>query len=127
MTIIEVFRIKNKVEHQIIIAKVIKILTNLNIKNRDNIVIIVSELVTNILKYADSGKVKLEIDEEIIKIIAIDNGSGIEDIDLALTEGFTSGKSLGMGLPGIKRLSDDMSIDSSSKGTKIIVKLKVEK
>ena len=70
MTIIEVFRIKNKVEHQIIIAKVIKILTNLNIKNRDNVVIIVSELVTNILKYADSGKVKLEIDDEIIKIIA---------------------------------------------------------
>ena len=127
MTTIEVFRIKNKVEHQIIIAKVIKILTNLNIKNRDNVVIIVSELVTNILKYADSGKVKLEIDDNIIKIIAIDNGSGIEDIDLALTEGFTSGKSLGMGLPGIKRLSDDMSIDSSSKGTKIIVKLKVEK
>ncbi len=123
----EIFNIKNRIEHQIIISKITKILNDLKVKNKDTVIIIVSELATNILKYANKGKIKFEINKDIVTIIAIDNGPGIKDIDLALKEGFTSGKSLGLGLPSVKRLSHKMDIETSSKGTKIIVKLKLEK
>lgn len=123
----EIFNIKNRVEYQIIISKITKVLNELKAKNRDTITIIVSELATNILKYANNGKIKFEINNDIVKIIAIDKGPGIKDIDLALKEGFTSGKSLGLGLSSVKRLSHKMNIETSEKGTKIIVKLKLEK
>jgi serine/threonine-protein kinase RsbT len=53
----------------------------------------------------------------------VDQGPGIHDINLALQEGYSTGKGLGMGLPGAKRLMDDMDIQSRpGYGTTIIVK-----
>jgi len=119
----EIFNIYNKVDHQFMIIKVTKLLRNLKIKDQDNIIIIISELSTNILKYANKGKIKLELSNKLIKIISLDDGDGIENIELALKDGFTTSKSLGMGLPAIKRLSNRMEIKTSKKGTKIIVEL----
>ena len=85
----------------------------------------VSELARNIYHFAGKGTViifSLEGDQKGIKIICQDDGPGIADIKLAMTDGYSTGKSLGLGLPGTKRLMDEFQIESESdKGTKITV------
>jgi len=50
----------------------------------------------------------------------VDKGPGIPDVELAMREGYSSGNGLGMGLPGVKKLMDEMEIKSKvGKGTKI--------
>ncbi|MBF0211565.1 MAG: anti-sigma regulatory factor, partial [Desulfamplus sp.] len=80
-----------------------------------------SELSTNIIRYARKGVVILRTisknddnrDNRGIEIIAKDNGSGIEDIDRAMQEHFSTGNSLGLGLPSVKRIMDEFFIQSS--------------
>lgn len=85
----------------------------------------VSELARNIYTYAGEGEVRIEEDctpHHGIRITFIDNGPGIEDIELALKDGFSTAGSMGKGLPGAKRLSDSMDIQSESgKRTKVII------
>jgi len=86
-----------------------------------------SELATNIYRYANKGKIILRIIKgEIrrgIEVIAEDQGPGIKDIQRALQEGFSTSKSLGIGLPGVKRLMDDFDIKSKNgKGTRVTVR-----
>jgi len=86
-----------------------------------------SELATNIYRYANKGKIILRIIKgEIrrgIEVIAEDQGPGIKDIQRALQEGFSTSKSLGIGLPGVKRLMDDFDIKSENgKGTRVTVR-----
>lgn len=77
----------------------------------------VSELGMNIIKYAGDGVVKVSWVEQGeligVKIIAHDNGSGIDDLEAALTDSFSTGGSLGMGLPGVKRMMDEFEIQSN--------------
>lgn len=85
---------------------------------------IVQELATNILKYATKGKMNFskieEKGKEGLLIEAIDRGPAIEDIEKALTDRYSSGGTLGLGLPGVKRLSNNLIIDSEpGKGTHI--------
>jgi len=87
----------------------------------------VSELSTNIYYYAKEGEIGISIikngKKEGIEIVALDNGPGIKDINLAMRENFSSRGSLGLGLPGVKRLMDEFLIDSHlGKGTKIIAR-----
>jgi anti-sigma regulatory factor (Ser/Thr protein kinase) len=87
----------------------------------------VSELARNILKYAGSGEILLETLEEsgrtCVQITASDRGPGIEDIDAALSDHFSSGGTLGLGLPGVRRLMDTFDIESSrGKGTRVVVR-----
>jgi len=56
-------------------------------------------------------------------VVAIDNGPGIPDIERAMQDGFSTGKSLGLGLPGAKRLMDEFVIESEvGKGTTITMR-----
>jgi serine/threonine-protein kinase RsbT len=66
---------------------------------------------------------KLEGEDELgIKVIAQDNGPGIEDIAKALEENYSTGRSLGLGLPGVKRMVDEFDIETAvGKGTRIQV------
>ncbi|ARC94480.1 anti-sigma factor [Vibrio coralliilyticus] len=87
---------------------------------------VVSELGTNIIRYAQSGVIsvwKLEGEDELgIKVVAQDNGPGIEDINKALEENYSTGRSLGLGLPGVKRMVDEFDIETGvGKGTRIQV------
>jgi serine/threonine-protein kinase RsbT len=87
----------------------------------------ISELTRNIITYAKKGNVVLELIEEQgrkgILIISKDDGPGIESIDLALQDGYSTINSLGLGLPGVRRLMDDFEIQSElGKGTTVIVK-----
>lgn len=80
------------------------------------IITTISELSRNIYKYATTGKIIMEIIEkqpEIgLKIIAIDKGSGIKNIQKALESGYTTSGGLGVGLSGVKKLMDEFTISS---------------
>lgn len=76
----------------------------------------VSELVTNVVKYAESGLVTLrptvQIERPGVEVIVEDRGPGIADIEAAMTEHVSTGGTLGLGLPGTKRLVDEFDIES---------------
>ncbi|MBC8342731.1 MAG: anti-sigma regulatory factor [Bacteroidetes bacterium] len=87
---------------------------------------ITSELVRNIVLYAGKGQVLaydvMNGSTNGIKIEFKDSGPGIQDIEQAMQDGYTTKGGLGAGLPGSKRLSDEFYIESESgKGTKITV------
>ncbi|MGF1753788.1 anti-sigma regulatory factor [Vibrio makurazakiensis] len=86
----------------------------------------VSELATNVVKYACGGVVEISSVESCgktgVKIVVKDSGTGIPDIPLALSDNFSTEGSLGLGLPGVKRMMDEFSIESSPEhGTKIVI------
>lgn len=88
----------------------------------------VSELATNIVRYTEKGEIilrKIENNGKIgVEIIAKDKSPGIEDIEKAMEDNFsTSSESLGLGLPGVKRLMDEFTIDSQRNvGTRIVAR-----
>ena len=87
----------------------------------------ISEVARNIIQYAGAGEIILDtIDEDRrvgILVIARDKGPGIDDIALATRDGYTTGKGMGLGLPGSRRLMDEFEIDSEpDRGTTIIMK-----
>lgn len=94
--------------------------------NQTKIITAASELARNMLKYAGGGVVEMEIinkgRENGIRLIFSDKGPGIADIALAMKDGYSTGKSLGLGLPGTKRLVSEFSIESQvGKGTTVTV------
>lgn len=74
----------------------------------------------NVVIHADEGRIDFKLTPQDIQIIVIDKGKGIEDIDLAMREGYSTasdemremGFGAGMGLPNIKKNSDDFRIES---------------
>ena len=85
----------------------------------------ISEVARNITTYAKRGEVLLSIirdngGREGIRVVARDDGPGIEDLDLAMQDGYTSGGGLGLGLPGARRLVDEFDIETApSAGTTV--------
>ena len=87
----------------------------------------ISELARNIILYANNGEIILDVAENGtkrgIKVMARDAGPGIPDIERALEEGFSTSRSLGLGLSGVRRLVDDFNIASEiGRGTSVMVK-----
>lgn len=90
----------------------------------------VSELARNVVRYATGGRGEVVISElrsvdtgTGLEIVVRDEGPGIADVSQALRDGYTSGQGLGMGLPGAKRLMDDMTIDSApGRGTTVTIR-----
>lgn len=85
----------------------------------------ISELARNVVKYAGSGTVFIEVVHKFspgISVTVIDNGPGITSIGKAMEDGYSTSNSLGSGLPGVKRLMDEFLIDSvMEQGTRIEV------
>jgi serine/threonine-protein kinase RsbT len=84
----------------------------------------VSELVRNILKYASTGEVRLRRvkgkEGRGIEIEVTDRGPGIADCEAAMNDHFSSGGTLGLGLPGVKRMMDEFSLESTpGEGTRV--------
>jgi len=99
---------------------------NFNIVNQTKLITAVSELTRNVLIYSGKGKIVIELLETDInkglRITVTDDGPGIPDIDLAITDGYSTSKGLGKGLSGTKRLMDDFSIQSEvGKGTEVVI------
>ena len=89
----------------------------------------VSELTRNVIRYAtnSSGTMRIrQITDQSkvgIEIVVADDGPGISDVALVMQDGYTSGKGMGLGLPGTKRLTDQMDIESSpGRGTVVTIR-----
>lgn len=87
----------------------------------------VSELARNIVIYAGSGVLNVSAamknGRKGIEIICEDHGPGIEDIGLAFKDGYSTSNGLGMGLPGARRLMDELDLKSEKgKGTTIVIR-----
>ncbi len=87
-----------------------------------------SELARNILTYATGSRGELRVEQvrsrERVGVRATfsDEGPGIEDLDAAMTDGFSTSGSLGLGLPGSKRLVDEMTVSSAgASGTTVVI------
>ena len=96
------------------------------IVNQTKLVTAVSELTRNVLLYAGKGEINIELIEsgtkKGLKITVTDEGPGIPDIDLAITDGYSTSKGLGKGLSGTKKLMDDFSIHTKiGKGTEVVI------
>jgi RNA polymerase sigma factor (sigma-70 family) len=82
----------------------------------------VTEVTDNILRFAGSGEVLLEAVEQPrpgMRIVARDAGPGIADVEQALSGAFSSEEGLGLGLPGVRSLMDDVTVDSDCGGTTV--------
>jgi serine/threonine-protein kinase RsbT len=100
--------------------------TGLSLVDQTKIITAASELARNTLDYGGGGVVLVEVVESGgrrgVRLTFEDKGPGIADIQAALKDGFTTGKGMGLGLGGAKRLSNDFSIDSRiGEGTKITI------
>ena len=87
----------------------------------------ISELARNIVSYARKGQITLKmvngLNRQGISVIASDDGPGITDIRQALRDGYSTSGSLGLGLPGVRRLMDEFEISSQpGQGTTVTVK-----
>jgi serine/threonine-protein kinase RsbT len=84
----------------------------------------ISEIARNITAYAKRGEVMLDVIQDGgrrgIRVVAVDEGPGIADVDEALADGFTTGGGLGLGLPGARRLVDEFDIQTApGEGTRV--------
>lgn len=98
----------------------------MSLVNQTKLITAASELVRNMLKYAGGGITLIEVvskgRENGIRLVFQDKGPGIKDVPLAMKDGFSTGKSLGLGLPGAKRLVSEFDIKSiAGKGTTVTV------
>lgn len=87
----------------------------------------ISELARNIVSYAHKGQITIKLvngqNRQGIAVIASDDGPGIPDIRQAMRDGFSTSGSLGLGLPGVRRLMDEFEITSQpGRGTIVTVK-----
>ena len=84
----------------------------------------ISEIARNITSYAGRGAVRVAVEEregrKALVIRAEDDGPGIADIERAMEDGYSTGRGLGLGLPGARRLMDRMFVESTlGRGTVI--------
>jgi serine/threonine-protein kinase RsbT len=88
-----------------------------------------SELARNIVRYADHGQGTVSVERADdghgrrgVRATFSDNGPGIGDLGQAMTDGFTTAGSLGLGLPGSRRLVHEFAIDSAEgRGTTVVI------
>ncbi len=98
----------------------------LSLVDQTKIVTAASELARNTLDYGGGGTVKIDLlqngGRRGLRLTFEDHGPGIADIQQALTDGFTSGGGLGLGLSGAKRLSNEFEIHSVvGQGTRVVI------
>jgi serine/threonine-protein kinase RsbT len=108
------------------LVRTMAIETGLSLVDQTKIITAASELARNTVDYGGGGQVLAEIVDNGtrrgLRLTFEDQGPGIPDIAMALKDGFTSGKGMGLGLGGAKRLSNEFSIDSRlGEGTKITI------
>jgi serine/threonine-protein kinase RsbT len=88
-----------------------------SIVDRTKMVTAASELARNIMDYGGGGLVRMQrLTEGVrvgLRLAFVDDGPGIADVDLALTDGYSSGDGLGLGLSGSRRLVNEFDIVSS--------------
>lgn len=117
--------IRDHADLRIAISKLSKQAWMVSAQELDRAVVstIMSELGTNMIKYAEQGDLTVSFSTDpdcVIEIRAQDCGPGISDLSLAMQDHFTTGNTLGLGLPGVKRMADSFYIASSEAGTTVV-------
>jgi serine/threonine-protein kinase RsbT len=87
----------------------------------------ISEVARNIVQYAGQGEIVFAVaqngESRGLVVVARDEGPGIADVGQAMQDGFSTGRSLGLGLPGARRLMDEFEVDSElGRGTTVTMK-----
>ena len=113
----DVVRVRQVVRAQAIAA-------GFGLVDQTKIVTAASEIARNAIDYAGGGDVRIETlhngTRRGVRLTFSDRGPGIADIGLALTDGYTTGSGLGLGLGGAKRLSNEFAVDSKpGSGTRV--------
>ena len=108
------------------LVRTIAVAVKLSLVDQTKIVTAASELARNTLVYGGGGTVEASLVDNGrrpgIRIVFADQGPGIADLDLAFTDGYTTGSGLGLGLSGARRLVDEFDIDTApGRGTSITV------
>ena len=98
----------------------------LGIVDQTKFVTAASEIARNTLDYGGGGTVRLEPVQDGIRrglrLVFEDSGPGIANLDLALTDGYTTGSGLGLGLSGSRRLCNEFAIESKpGEGTRVTI------
>lgn len=107
-------------------VRAVAVEAKLSLVDQTKLVTAASELARNTLIYGGGGHAVIEhvTDERRrgVRVLFADDGPGIADVQLALTDGYTSGTGLGLGLSGARRLVDEFNIDTVvGRGTRITV------
>jgi serine/threonine-protein kinase RsbT len=115
----DVVYVKNRVKETAVKIK-------MGLVNQTRIITAASELLRNMIRYANGGKCIIEVvssgRNNGVRLTFTDKGPGIPDISQAMKDGFSTGKSLGLGLPGTKRLVNEFDIKSKvGEGTTITI------
>ena len=113
-----VFSITESVDNAMAISAARRMCAEIGFSESDQFLVatVVSELATNILHYAGQGEVRIKAlhycDRQGVEVLAVDHGPGIDDIEKALTDNYSTGGTLGLGLPSVKRIMDEFTIES---------------
>jgi serine/threonine-protein kinase RsbT len=115
----DVVRLRKSVRERAIAA-------GFNLVEQTKIITAASELGRNTIPYGGGGRARIipvmNGSKRGLRLEFVDEGPGIADIAQALTDGFTTGNGLGLGLSGAKRLSDEFEIDSApGRGTRVAI------
>ena len=108
-------------------VRVVAAESGLSLVDQTKVITAASELARNALVHGGGGTVRVEVITSAqgrngVRIDFTDDGPGIADIDLALTDGWTSGDGLGLGLSGARRLVDEFELKSKpGSGTSVVV------
>jgi serine/threonine-protein kinase RsbT len=108
------------------ITRTLALEAGLGLVDQTKIITAASELARNVIDYGGGGHVLLDLLENAgrrgLRLCFEDKGPGIPDIEAALKDGFTTGKGMGLGLGGAKRLSNEFAIVSKpGEGTKVTI------
>jgi len=108
------------------LARTMALAAGLSLVDETKIITAASELARNTLDYGGGGFVLAELVEAVgrrgLRLTFVDQGPGIPDVDTALKDGFSTGKGMGLGLGGARRLSNEFSIHSKpGEGTKVVI------
>lgn len=100
--------------------------SGMNALHQTKLITASSELARNMLNYAGGGHVQIEEIQQSqrsgMRLIFLDNGPGINDVDKAMQDGFSTGTGMGLGLPGAKRLVNEFDVVSvAGRGTTVTI------
>lgn len=107
-------------------VKEVAVKIKMGLVNQTRLLTAASELVRNLMRYGGGGSCLIEVvssgRNNGVRLTFSDNGPGIPDISAAMRDGFSTGKSLGLGLPGTKRLVNEFDIKSKvGEGTVVTI------
>jgi len=108
-------------------VRVVAAQNGLSLVDQTKLVTAASELARNALVHGGGGTARVEVvtsgaGKPGVRIDFTDDGPGIPDVDLALTDGWTTGDGLGLGLSGARRLVDEFELTSKpGRGTSVVV------